>query len=240
MPDTTIHVRMNAGDWAILATLSVMWGCSFFFLAVGLRELPPFTLVLTRVAFSALLLVGWAAIAGFSFRIAMLGGEPRLARCLSTVTSLGGWQGGLPGSGPGLACHAFGGSYIAVMAEASVGGDQRVQVDRLIAAVDCGRVVNPSVVEQQIEGGLIFGMAAALGATTGITANRPDARTFRDLELPRLADCPQIMVELIASDADPGGVSELGVPPVAPAIANALYAATGIRLRQLPLIPGGE
>lgn len=181
-----------------------------------------------------------ADIEAFSFRIAMLGGEPRLARCLSTVTSLGGWQGGLPGSGQGLACHAFGGSYIAVMAEASVGGDQRVQVDRLIAAVDCGRVVNPSVVEQQIEGGLIFGMAAALGATTGITANRPDARTFRDLELPRLADCPQIMVELIASDADPGGVSELAVPPVAPAIANALYAATGIRLRQLPLIPGGE
>jgi len=181
-----------------------------------------------------------ANIEAFSFRIAMLGGEPRLARCLSTVTSLGGWQGGLPGSGQGLACHAFGGSYIAVMAEASVGGDQRVQVDRLIAAVDCGRVVNPSVVEQQIEGGLIFGLAAALGATTGITANRPDARSLRDLDLPRLADCPQIMVELIASDADPGGVSELAVPPVAPAIANALYAATGIRLRQLPLIPGGE
>lgn len=181
-----------------------------------------------------------ANIEAFSFRIAMLGGEPRLARCLSTVTSLGGWQGGLPGSGQGLACHAFGGSYIAVMAEASVGGDQRVQVDRLIAAVDCGRVVNPGVVEQQIEGGLIFGLAAALGATTGITANRPDARSLRDLDLPRLADCPQIMVELIASDADPGGASELAVPPVAPAIANALYAATGIRLRQLPLIPGGE
>ncbi|HEY0622011.1 xanthine dehydrogenase family protein molybdopterin-binding subunit [Sphingomonas sp.] len=181
-----------------------------------------------------------ADVEAFSFRIAMLGGEPRLARCLSTVTSLGGWQGGLPGSGQGLACHAFAGSYIAVMAEASVGGDQRVQVDRLIAAVDCGRVANPSVVEQQIEGGLIFGMAAALGATTGFTASRPDARSFRDLDLPRLADCPQIMVELIASDADPGGASELAVPPVAPAIANALYAATGVRLRQLPLIPGGE
>lgn len=181
-----------------------------------------------------------ADVEAFSFRIAMLGGEPRLARCLSTVTSLGGWQGGLSGSGQGLACHAFRGSYIAVMAEASVGGDQRVQVDRLIAAVDCGRVINPSIVEQQIESGLIFGMAAALGATTGIAGNRPDARSFRDLELPRLADCPQIMVELIASDAEPGGVSELAVPPVAPAIANALHAATGVRLRQLPLIPGGE
>jgi isoquinoline 1-oxidoreductase beta subunit len=181
-----------------------------------------------------------ADIEAFSFRIAMLGGEPRLARCLSTVASLGGWQGGLPGSGQGIACHAFRGSYIAVMAEASVGGDQRVQVDRLVAAVDCGRIVNPSVVEQQIEGGLIFGMAAALGVTTGFTGGIADARSFRDLDLPRLANTPEIMVELIASEADPGGVSELAVPPVAPAIANALYAATGMRLRQLPLIPGGE
>jgi isoquinoline 1-oxidoreductase beta subunit len=176
----------------------------------------------------------------FSFRIAMLGGEPRLARCLSTVASLGGWQGGLAGSGQGIACHAFAGSYIAVMAEASVGGDQRVQVDRIVAAVDCGRVINPSIVEQQIEGGLIFGMAAALGATTGFTGSIADARSLRDLDLPRLADTPEIMIELIASDADPGGVSEIAVPPVAPAIANALYAATGVRLRQLPLIPGGE
>lgn len=181
-----------------------------------------------------------ADVEAFSFRIAMLSGEPRLARCLSTVASLGGWQGGMAGSGQGIACHAFAGSYIAVMAEASVGGDQRVQVDRLVAAVDCGRVINPSIVEQQIEGGLIFGMAAALGVTTGFSGSIADARSFRDLDLPRLATTPEIMVELIASDAEPGGVSELAVPPVAPAIGNALYAATGMRLRQLPLIPGGE
>ena len=181
-----------------------------------------------------------AQIEAHSFRIAMLGGEPRLARCLSAVATLGGWQGGLAGSGQGLACHAFRGSYIAVMAEASVGGDQRIRVDRLVAAVDCGRVVNPDVVQQQIEGGLIFGMAAALGATTGFTANRAEARGFADLALPRLADTPEIMIELIASEAEPGGASELAVPPVAPAIANAIHAATGVRLRQLPLIPGGE
>lgn len=181
-----------------------------------------------------------AEIEPHSFRIAMLAGEPRLARCLSTVATLGGWQGGLAGSGQGIACHAFRGSYIAVMAEASVGGDQKVQVDRLVAAVDCGRVVNPDVVQQQIEGGLIFGMAAALGATTGFTANMADARGFADLDLPTLSDAPEIMIELIASEAEPGGVSELAVPPVAPAIANALHAATGVRLRQLPLIPGGE
>ncbi|MBA4760333.1 molybdopterin cofactor-binding domain-containing protein [Sphingomonas sp.] len=181
-----------------------------------------------------------AQIEAHSFRIAMLGGEPRLARCLSTVATLGGWQGGLAGSGQGLACHAFRGSYIAVMVEASVGGDQRIKVDRIVAAVDCGRVVNPDVVQQQIEGGLIFGMAGALGVTTGFTGNMAEARGFADLDLPRLADTPEIMIELIASEADPGGVSELAVPPVAPAIANAIHAATGVRLRQLPLIPGGE
>lgn len=174
-----------------------------------------------------------------SFRIGMLGGEPRMARCLSTVASLGGWQGGIAGSGQGVACHAFRGSYIAVLAEASVGADQRVKVERLVAAVDCGRVINPGLVLQQIEGGLIFGMAAAIGGSTGFTENMADVRGFGDLALPSLATVPDITVELIASDADPGGVGELGVPAVGPAIANALQAATGVRLRSLPLVPGG-
>ncbi len=178
-----------------------------------------------------------AGTEAMSFRIAMLGGEPRLARCLSTATALGGWNGGVPGSGQGIACHAFRGSYVAVLAEAHVEGG-RVHVDRLVAAVDCGRVINPALVRQQIEGGLIFGMAQATGASTGVTENLPDARGFGALGLPRLRDTPDVTVELIPSDAAPGGVSELAVPPVAPAIANALQAATGYRLRRLPLVPG--
>jgi isoquinoline 1-oxidoreductase beta subunit len=90
-----------------------------------------------------------------------------------------------------------------------------------------------------VEGGLVFGMAQALGAATGMTENLPDARTLGALGLPRLADTPDITVELIASNDAPGGVGELGVPPVAPAIANALHAATGYRLRRLPLLPPG-
>lgn len=181
-----------------------------------------------------------AGIEAHSFRIAMLGGNPRLARCLSTVATLGGWQGGIPGSGQGLACHQMRGSFIAVMAEARMGADQRVKVDRLVAAVDCGRQINPDLVLQQIEGGLMFGMAAALGATTGFTDNLADVRGFGAMNLPRLADTPEVSVELIRSDADPGGVSELAVPPVAPAIANAVMAATGVRLRRLPLLPEEE
>ncbi|WP_242097138.1 molybdopterin cofactor-binding domain-containing protein [Sphingomonas sp. CROZ-RG-20F-R02-07] len=173
-----------------------------------------------------------------SFRIGMLGGTPRLARCLSTVAALGGWDGGVSGSGQGIACHAFRDSFIAVLVEAHVAADRRISVDRIVAAVDCGRQVNPDLVRQQIEGGLVFGMAAALGATTGYTANLADARGFDRIEIPALADTPDITVEVIRSDEAPGGVGELGVPAVAPAIANALFSATGYRCRTLPLRPG--
>lgn len=171
-----------------------------------------------------------------SFRMAMLGSDPRLARCLQTVAQLGGWQGGQPGSGQGIACHQFRGSYIAVLAEAQLTQDRRVKVDRLVAAVDCGRVINPDLVAQQIEGGLIFGLAGAVGCATGFTENVADVREISELLLPTLADAPDVSVEIIRSTADPGGVSELGVPPVAPAIANALQAATGVRFRRIPLL----
>jgi len=173
-----------------------------------------------------------------SFRIGMLGGDPRLARCLSTAASLGGWDGGVAGSGQGIACHSFRGSSIAVLAEAHIGDDQRPVVDRLVAAVDCGRMVNPDLVRQQIEGGLIFGMACARGAATGYARGLATVRGFAGMDLPLLDDTPDITVEFVRSDDPPGGVGELGVPAVAPAIANALFAATGTRLRRLPLRAG--
>jgi isoquinoline 1-oxidoreductase beta subunit len=181
-----------------------------------------------------------AGTEALSFRIGLLGGNPRLARCLSTAASLGGWEGGIAGSGQGIACHSFRGSHIAVLVEAHVGDGGAVSVDRIVAAVDCGRQINPDLVRQQIEGGLLFGMAAAIGGSTAIARNLPETRRLADLALPRLADTPDITVELIQSEADPGGVSELAVPPVAPAIANALQAATGYRLRGLPLVPGSK
>ena len=175
-----------------------------------------------------------AGVEPLSWRIGMLGQNPRLARCLSTAASLGGWEGGIAGSGQGITAHAFRGSVIAVMAEAHW-REGRPVVDRLVAAVDCGRIVNPDLVRQQIEGGLIFGLAHALGAATGFDRNLATVRGFDRLGLPRLADTPDLTVELIRSDEAPGGVSELAVPPVAPAIANALAASTGLRARTLPL-----
>lgn len=109
-----------------------------------------------------------------------------------------------------------------------------------MAAVDCGEMVNPDLVMQQIEGGLLFGLAGAVGCSTGFTENVADVRAISELRLPTLADCPDITVELIRSSAEPGGASELAVPPVAPAIANALQAATGVRFRRLPLLSDAE
>lgn len=170
------------------------------------------------------------------FRIRMLGRQPRLANCLNTVASLGGWQGGVPGSGQGIAAHAFRGSYIAVMAEAGIDGG-RVRCSRLVAAVDCGRIVHPDIVLQLIEGGLVFGLAQALGYSTRYIGGVAAARTLTDLNGPMIDDLPDITVELIRSEAEPGGVSELAVPAVAPAIANAVAAVAGLRLRRLPLDP---
>jgi isoquinoline 1-oxidoreductase subunit beta len=174
-----------------------------------------------------------------SFRMQMLGDNPRLARCLTTAATLGGWDGGPPGGSMGIACHSAFGSHIATLVEVEVTAEQRTRVLRAICAVDCGRIVNPDIVRQQIEGGLVFGIAAATGNAIGFDGGRPDVRGLHDFGFPALAASPDVTVELLDSEDEPGGVTELGVPTAAPAIANALHALTGRRLRALPLRVGG-
>lgn len=169
-----------------------------------------------------------------SYRIAMLGHAPHLARCLLTATSLGGWEGGLSGTSQGLACHSMRGSHIALMATARP-SERGLQVDQLVAVVDAGRLVNPAIARQQVEGGLIFGLAAAVGATTDYEGGVATARKLHQLGLPRLSQSPRIIVEFVESDREPGGLGEIGVPVVAPAVANAMFASTGRRIRRLPL-----
>jgi isoquinoline 1-oxidoreductase beta subunit len=180
-------------------------------------------------------LAGKAGIDPLSFRIDMLGDNPRLAHCLSTAATLGGWEGGGPGSAQGLAAFAGYGSFIAMMAQIHIGADQRIIVDHIAVAADVGRMINPDLVRQQIEGGVLFALPAAIGPALGVTAGLPDQRRIGALGLPRLAATPDIRIELVASAAAPGGASGLAVPPVAPAIGNALAAATGHRSRRLPL-----
>ncbi len=169
-----------------------------------------------------------------SYRIAMLGDAPLLARCLLTATSLGGWEGGLAGTTQGLACHSMRGSHIALMATARQ-SERGLQVEQLVAVVDAGRLVNPAIARQQVEGGLIFGLAAAVGATTDFEGGVANARKLGQLGLPLLSQTPQMLIEFVDSDREPGGLGEIGVPVVAPAIANAMFAATGRRIRRLPL-----
>lgn len=179
-----------------------------------------------------------AGIEPLSFRMQMLVGQTRLARCLTNVAALAGWDGGAENSGKGLACHSMYGSHIAVIATART-GEQGVRVERISAVVDCGRLINPEIARQQVEGGIIFGLAQALGSATEYENGLPVARRLRDIDLPQLSDIPEIDIEFIRNEEEPGGLSELGVPAVAPAIANALFSAAGVRLRELPLLSRG-
>jgi isoquinoline 1-oxidoreductase beta subunit len=178
-----------------------------------------------------------AGIEPLSFRMPMLGENGRLARCLQGAARLAGWDGGGAGSVMGIAgCSAFG-SHIGLVANASVGSDQRVKVDRLVAAVDCGRAVNKGLVAQQIEAGLIWALAQATIPSPEWIAGMPRARPIGGVGLPRLGDIPQVHVEIIPSSDAPGGVSGLGTTVLAPAVANAVHAATGKRMRSLPFDP---
>lgn len=179
-----------------------------------------------------------AGIEPLSFRMQMLLQNPRLARALSTAATIGGWDGGVSGSSMGIAAHSCFGSHAATLVEVEVGTNQRIRVRRAVCAVDVGRVVNPEIVKQLIEGGIVYGIAGATGTPIRFERGLPMQRSLGSLGLPRLADSPEVTVEIIESEEEPGGVTELGVPTVAPAIANAIFASTGQRLRSLPLVMG--
>ncbi|WP_205958263.1 molybdopterin cofactor-binding domain-containing protein [Qipengyuania sediminis] len=180
------------------------------------------------------------------YRLGLLGRQPRTAEVLQRAARLGAWDGGRAGSGQGLALvhmAAFddsageGGGRIACVAQArqAEGG---LRVDRLTAAVDIGRIVNLDIARQQIEGGLLFGLGLAAGGAVGYANGLPQPSRLAGLGLPLLASTPDIVVELIDSDAPPFDPGEIGVAAAPPAIANALFAATGVRHRSLPLIGG--
>jgi len=171
----------------------------------------------------------------FIFRMGMLGGNVRLAKCLTAVTAIGGWDGGHAGSSMGVAGASAFGSHIGLLVQAALGADQRVNVERMVAAVDCGRIVNPNLVKQQIEGSLLHALDLATTPAPEFVAGMPVARPLSGLR--RLSPVPKIEIELIASSEAPSGVSGLGHLVSAAAVANALASATGRRLRNLPFDP---
>jgi isoquinoline 1-oxidoreductase beta subunit len=159
----------------------------------------------------------------------------RLLGVLNLVAEKSDWGKPLPaGRGRGIAGLYGFGSYVAHVAEVTVTKDGTLRVDRVVAAVDCGLVINPDLVAAQIEGGVVFGLTSALYDEITIQNGQVQQTNFDNYPMLRIADMPKVEVHLVPSHEPPGGIGEPGVPSTAPAVANAIFAATGKRLRRLP------
>lgn len=170
------------------------------------------------------------------FRLAMLDKTPRLAKVLRLAAAKSGWGSPLgPRTGRGVAIHNVFGSFMATVAEVEVDEQGDVRVRRFISAVDAGVIVNPNAVIAQIEGGLIFGLSAALFGDVTVARGRIVQSNFHDYRVLRINEAPPIEVHIVRSEAAPGGIGEPGTTAVAPSLANAIAAATGIRLRRMPI-----
>jgi len=174
----------------------------------------------------------------FEYRRALLGSQPRHRGVLELAAAKAGWGKPLPaGRARGIAVHASFGSFVAQVAEVSMSPRGQVKVHRVVAAVDCGQYVNPDTIAAQIEGGVAFGLSAALHGQITLKGGRVVQSNFHDYEVLRLNEMPEVEVHIQPSGEKPGGVGEPGVPPVAPAVANAIFALTGSRVRRLPIRP---
>ncbi len=178
-----------------------------------------------------------AGLDPLGLRMALLGSNGRLARCFQAAARRAGWDGGGPGSNLGIAGASAFGSHIALVAGASIGANQRVQVDSLTCAVDCGRVVNSGLVRQQVEGAMIWAFGQATATPPEWRAAMPVPRRLSAIGLPGIAKLPPIDIVIVSSGEAPGGVNGLGAIPLAPAVANAIFAGTGRRMRALPFDP---
>lgn len=170
-----------------------------------------------------------------AYRLSLLTDSPRHAACVKLATEKAGWGRALPvGHGLGLAVYSAYAGWVAHVVEVSVIRNE-IRVHRVVSAVDCGLAVNPEGVRAQTESAITFGLSAALNGEITIQDGRVVQRNFNDFPLLRIDEMPKIEVHLVSNREPPGGVGEAGVPPIAPAVANAVFAATGKRLRQLPL-----
>lgn len=171
-----------------------------------------------------------------AYRLSLMKEQPRLAAVLQLAADKSDWHKKLPaGHGRGIAAVESFGSFVAQVVEVSKGKDGKFKVDRVVCAVDCGIAVNPDIVRAQMEGGIGYALGTALRDEITLTDGHVDQHNF-DGYLPlRISDMPKIEVHLVASNAHPTGVGEPGVPPLAPALANAIFNASGKRVTHLPL-----
>jgi len=183
-----------------------------------------------------------AAAAGkdpYEFRRELLAGKPRYQAVLELAAGKAGWGKPLPaGVHRGIAiAHSFE-SLVAEVAEVSVGDDGAVKVHRVVAAVDCGQIVNPQIVMRQVESAIVYGLSAALYGRIDLKDGEVVQGNFDDYPVLRMNEMPKVEVHIVASNEKPTGIGEPGLPPLAPAVCNAVFAATGKRIRQLPIDKG--
>jgi len=174
----------------------------------------------------------------FEYRRALLAKSPRARTVLELAAQQAGWGETLPaGRGRGIALMYSGwDTYVVQVAELSVSESGEVRVHRIVCAVDCGTVVNPDIVKAQIEGGVIFGIGGALWGEVTLKKGRVEQSNFHDVRVLRMNETPPIEVHLVRNLEPPGGIGEPGTAVTAPALANAIFAATGKRIRKLPLV----
>jgi isoquinoline 1-oxidoreductase subunit beta len=171
-----------------------------------------------------------------AYRRELLAKEPRLLGVLNLAAEKAGWGTPLPaGKFRGIAVHHSFSSYVAEVAEVSVNANGTFRVDRVVCAVDCGIVINPDIVRAQMEGGIGYGLSAILGEALTLKDGAAVQSNFYDYTPLRMAQMPQVEVFMVPSTEPPSGVGEPGVPPIGPAVANALLAATGKTYAKLPL-----
>ena len=176
-----------------------------------------------------------AGIDELQFRLANMQNNPRLIDATELVAAKAGWGKPLPeGHFHGLATHSSFGSAVAQIAEVSIKGTQII-VHKVTAAIHCGMVVNPGIVRDQVEGGIIYGLTAALHGEITLVDGVIQQSNFHNYPMLRMADAPEVEVHIVESQEHPQGVGEPGLPPLAPAVANAVFKASGQRLRDLPL-----
>jgi isoquinoline 1-oxidoreductase beta subunit len=164
----------------------------------------------------------------------MLAKSPRLLAVLNLAAEKANWGKAPKGRFQGVAVVNNIGSYTAQVAEVSVTGNT-FKVHKVVCAVDCGHIVNPAIIRQQIEGGIVYGLSAALKGAITIDKGAVVQGNFNTYDVTRIDEMPTVEVHILETDNNPGGIGEASVPPIAPAVANALFAATGKRVRQLPI-----
>ncbi|HSB04561.1 MAG TPA: xanthine dehydrogenase family protein molybdopterin-binding subunit [Thermodesulfobacteriota bacterium] len=174
----------------------------------------------------------------YEFRRKLFAKHPRHRGVLQLAARKAGWGTKLPsGRARGIAVHESFGSFVAQVAEVSVNPAGEVRVHRVVCAIDCGKVVNPSTIKAQMESGIVFGLSAALHGAISFKNGRVEQSNFHDYPVLRMNEMPLVEVHIVPSTEASGGVGEPGVPPIAPAVTNAIFAVSGKRIRRLPIDP---